>query len=336
MISVGNKIKTVNDPLNKITVEQFFYKIRNSNDKLISYLNQLKQILHIDKKQYRELKTRLPYVVCGVFSPNFRKKENFAHTSYFILDIDHITEKNIDLQVLKSKLKKDQRITMMFVSPSGDGLKLLFELSEKCFDAGKYQVFYGVFAEAFSVQYNLKQVVDKKTSDVSRACFVSYDPDAYFNENADKININDYVNFDNAFEVFNAEKILKKNSLSSVSVQDHEIKKQDLPNDILNDIRATLNPKYHKKKKEKQIYIPEELDNILNDIQESVKKHKIIISNIKNINYGKQIIFKAENIWTEINLFYGKRGFTIVKTTKSGSNKELADIVDIILSEILL
>ncbi|MEA3505657.1 MAG: CRISPR-associated primase-polymerase type B, partial [Bacteroidota bacterium] len=325
MLSVGNNIKSYNDTLSKITINEFFYKIKNSNDKLISFLIQLKEIMHIDKKKYRELKTRLPYIVCGVFSPSYRKKENFAHTSFFILDIDHITEKEINLQTLKNKLKNDKRIVMMFISPSGDGIKLIFEFAEKCYDAGKYQLFYGLFAEEFSVQYNLQQVIDKKTSDVSRACFVSYDPDAYFNQQAEKININNYINFNNAFEVHKAEKIEKQNKQNKnvVGKQEHENNPQDLPSNILNEIRATLNPKLEKKQKEKQIYVPEELDNILNDIKNTMQNHKINTENIKNIHYGKQIKFSADKIWAEINLFYGKKGFTIVKTTKSGSNKEL-------------
>ena len=46
-----------------------------------------------------------------------------------------------------------------------------------------YSLFYKKFVKSFSEQYDLQQVVDAKTSDVSRACFLSHDKDAFYNEN---------------------------------------------------------------------------------------------------------------------------------------------------------
>ena len=57
---------------------------------------------------------------------------------------------------------------------------------------------------------------------------------------------------------------------------------------------------------------------------------------VNNINYGKKMVFVINNIWAEINIFYGKKGFSVVKTPKHGSNSELADIVQKILCELLL
>jgi hypothetical protein len=42
-----------------------------------------------------------------------------------------------------------------------------------------------------------------------------------------------------------------------------------------------------------------------------------------------------KDTWCELNLFYGKRGFSIVKTTKSGSHAELADLAANVLRELL-
>ena len=42
----------------------------------------------------------------------------------------------------------------------------------------------------------------------------------------------------------------------------------------------------------------------------------------------------ADN-WCELNLFYGKRGYSIVQTTKSGRNAELAELTAQVLEQLL-
>lgn len=340
MISFGKNIRQANDPLNKISVETVFNKITTPHQKLIDYIKQLRTVATIDAKKYRQLKVKLPYLVAATFNPAFRKKDCFAHTSYFIIDIDHINEKELDLNTLFNKITNDKRVVLAFRSPSNDGIKLFFKLDELCYDSGKYSLFYKLFAQKFSTQYNLSQVIDKTTSDVSRACFVSYDPNAYFNPNADEIDMGKFLNFENEeqitelkIELKKTEKIIKeKNSEKEKNKLDTD--KQDIPLETLREIREKLNPKL-KTKREKNIYIPEELNNIIDSIKQTMATHNINTSEIKNINYGKQFKFTFATIWTEINLFYGKKGFTIVKTTKNNSNTELADTCVAILENLL-
>ena len=82
---------------------------------------------------------------------------------------------------------------MCFVSPSEDGIKVMFRLKERCYDAGIYSIFYKAFAATFAMRHNLMQVSDSKTSDVARACFVSIDTEAYFNPNCTPVDINAYI-----------------------------------------------------------------------------------------------------------------------------------------------
>lgn len=42
------------------------------------------------------------------------------------------------------------------------------------------------------------------------------------------------------------------------------------------------------------------------------------------------------SVIAEINVFYGKRGFSVVKTPKRGSNDGLADISNRVLCELLI
>jgi hypothetical protein len=54
------------------------------------------------------------------------------------------------------------------------------------------------------------------------------------------------------------------------------------------------------------------------------------------IHYGHQLKIGTGSMWSEINLFYGqKKGYSIVKTTKTGSSSELADLAAQALYELI-
>jgi hypothetical protein len=337
MITAGRNIRQKNDPLQKLTLERLHKSIVNPKPEIQNKINQLRKVLTVSKEGYRIQKTSLPYVCCGNFNPPYRRTENFANISYFIIDIDHLGEKGLDINKLKEKLKQDLRIELMFVSPGGDGLKVFFRLAEKCYDAGKYSVFYKAFALAFSRQYNLEQVVDKATSDVSRACFISYDEDAYFNPDPETVNMAVYVDFGNLLEVKEKEGDFKK---AQEEIKKHENKdqskatKSQIDGDLLQQIKSKLNPNI-KTKKEKIIFVPEELEPAAEKVKSYLEKHKIEVLEIGIIHYGKKFKFAvADGRWAEINLHYGKKGFSVVKTTKSGSDADLVEICYKLMCEI--
>lgn len=334
MISYGKSIRQSNDKLNKVKLEQIASRIKKPKLEMRNFIDQLRTVASIDKNQYRNLKVQLPYFVAAIFNPPFRKNENFAYTEYFILDIDHLGDKEILVDDLMNKFSKDNRILLAFRSPSNDGIKAFFKFSEKVYDVGKYSMFYKAFAQKFAMEYSLQQYIDKRTSDVSRACFYSYDEKQIYNPNADTISMNSIINFDNELELLEVQRDIKEYSKGQQKPDDLQAMKQVLPKDLLQEIRETLNPKV-KERREKKVFVPEQLEQILDDIKEKLLSHNIETKEVRNINYGKQFKFGVKYLWTEINLFYGKKGFTIVITNKSGSNEELGVIVENLIYELL-
>lgn len=335
MISLGKNIKQPNDPLEKISMNMLADKIKAPNPTFIDFINQLRNMLAIDSKQYRNYKTRLPYIVAAVFNPRFRKIENFARAGYFILDIDHLTQKDIDINSMFEKLKADPRVALMFRSPSNDGLKVFFKLKESFYDHGKYSMFYKLFAHQFGEEYSLSQVVDKRTSDVSRACFVSYDPDVWRNEDCIEIQADKYVNFDDELQIGELNSILKQKEKETPNDIKEENIAQDMPDELIAQIREKLNPKL-KIKKERQVIVPEQLKTIVDLVKINLLEYNIEIEEIIDINYGKQFRMKLGHHRAEVNVFYGKRGFTVVKSTKSGLNTDLVEIAADVLNSTLL
>jgi hypothetical protein len=330
-LAAGKDITQKGDKLYTITPEQLYTGISKAKPEIVDKIKQLRTIQNISTEQYRRMKVHLPYVVAASFNPPQRLTQNFAYTQHFILDIDHIDQKERDIDALKAELKADLRVKLMFISPGGNGLKLLFELSEKCYDSGKYSLFYKIFAEKFAVQYALEQVVDKKTSDVTRACFISHDEDAYLNLNCFPVIMSDYVDFEQVYEARKLEKKYEK--IENLQETEKPEILNPIDDDKLLEIKKKLNPNISLKK-EKQIYVPPELDEAIKQVEELMHANKIEIVEIVNIHYGKKFNFLLDKRKAEINLFYGKKGFTVVISPKTGTNAEFNEICYRLLCQI--
>lgn len=169
LLSCGKHITQKDDLLTAVEPRQVFEAVRQPEESIKSQIERLRLVKTIDKNQYGLLKRQLPYWVCGVFNPPYRRIENFGYTECFIVDIDHIAEKGLDINSLRAKFIADSRTMLCFVSPGEDGLKVMFRLGERCSDAGRYSLFYKTFIQILAQQYGFEQVVDKTTSDVSLA-----------------------------------------------------------------------------------------------------------------------------------------------------------------------
>lgn len=333
MLLAGKSVMSADEPMQKIDIVYFANAIRNPREELLTEVKRLRMLRTIDPKRYNQLKRNLPYITCGIFSPPFRRTENFAWIQHFIIDIDHLSQKGFDAISLKQKLAADTRIVLMFVSPGNDGLKIVFCLNDKCYDHAQYSAFYKLFATAFSRQYALEQVLDTVTSDVSRACFFSYDPDVYLNTSADAVNMKDYINFDNLYEVNQSLRQLEK-EITEFGNEPVEPKfESSLSNDVFAEIKQKLNPNI-RTKPEKNIFVPEELENMVEKVKNHMAQYQIETVSVESIHYGKKFGFSYKGSKSEINLFYGKRGFRPVISPKNGTNSSLNELCYKILCEL--
>jgi hypothetical protein len=329
MIMVGTNIMSNADKLIKTQEEYIYNSLRNPKPVIESKIRQLRIVYSMNPKQYSQLKRSLPYFVCGIFNPPFRRIENFAYIDHFMIDIDNIAEKGMDINELRTKIQNDERVIMCFTSPSEDGLKVMFELKERCFDYGIYSIFYKEFIRVFSSQYQLEQVIDVRTSDVSRACFISIDANVYYNPAPQTVDINKFINLENTSELFD---LKHEQDNRAIEYQKEVIKdtnashNPDPDKEIMKAIKDKLNPK-SVSKDYKDAYVPQLLDDIIEDLKKYIEATGIIVCGTKNIQYAKKIQCKLGLKMSEINVFYGKRGFSVVKSPKCGTNEELNDLV---------
>lgn len=344
----GKNIQAPSDPLQKISEEQFYSMLTHPKPEIESRIRSLRTGYTIDARRYSELKRKLPYVVCGSFNPPSRCIAHFACTDTFILDFDHLSEKQLSLDDLRQRFKADSRVMICFASPSLDGLKLLFHLKDRCFDAGLYSLFYKNFAQSFARQYDIEQVLDARTSDVSRACFISVDPQAYFNPDADPVDLHALVSddasafFDNGPDAGKSDQkkkapAPKKAEPAAEPPAKPEPPKDKPPVDPSKDVMARIRETLRKvpPRPVRQVYVPEQLNDIIGPLCEVIKKAGLEVTEVRNIQYGKKIRTRVGTYEGELNLFYGKRGYTPVESPRRGTDAELNQLMVAIVEAFL-
>ena len=325
MIMYGNSIQSADDPLKKIEVPELYNRIIHPEAYVEAKIRQLRIAYQIAPKQYSEQKRALPYIVCGIFNPPYRNTENFGYTENFVVDIDHLSEKGLTVDAVKARIREDQRILMYFTSPSEDGVKVMFRLRERCYDSGLYSVFYKEFLRKFSEQYQLEQVADRRTSDVTRACFLSFDSKAYFNNECEPVDMGLYVQQFDSLAMFDL--MAKQKREEKEMPKDNTIPSPTDPDkEIMDRIKQRLHPNSKSVRKKPDAFVPEQLNLIIDDLVAYIQDTGLVVSEIIDIQYGKKIRVNMGMKFAEINLFFGKRGFSVVKSPRSGTNGELNDV----------
>jgi len=147
-----------------------------------TYKNQivyLRKSLADDKKEAAErIKKSLPAFTPSATFKGGRKMEFLQEYNKLIcLDIDKLEK--LKLTEVKAKAIKDEYIYAAFISPSGNGLKLFVKVdTEKENHKETFLKLQRYFEELLAVE------IDKSGKDITRLCFVSYDPELFVNESS--------------------------------------------------------------------------------------------------------------------------------------------------------
>ena len=128
-----------------------------------------------NKAERQELKKNLP-AICfsGVFTKRTDKSLS-EHSGLICLDFDGYPKKKELLQD-KENLTKDKFVYSVFISPSGNGLKVLVKIPTEIINHKNY---FNALNNHFDSPY-----FDKTCSNISRVCYESYDPLIFINENS--------------------------------------------------------------------------------------------------------------------------------------------------------
>ena len=127
------------------------------------------------KAERNEIKKQLP-AIC--FSGTFSKRADSAivdHSGLICLDFDGYVKQKELLQD-KENFTKNKFVFSVFISPSGNGLKVLVKIPA---DADNHANYFNSLEKHFNSVY-----FDKTSKNLSRVCYESYDPLIYINDNS--------------------------------------------------------------------------------------------------------------------------------------------------------
>jgi twinkle protein len=147
-----------------VTPELIYERIKNGD-----YKDKILALRKLSEKGNRATQKRDLPSIC--FSGKFSKRGNdfcLQHSGLVCIDFDHVKE----IGKLKERICKDKYTFMCFLSPSGDGLKVVMKIpasikthTDSC--------------KAITEYYNEETLDEFK--DIARVCYISYDPEIYFN-----------------------------------------------------------------------------------------------------------------------------------------------------------
>lgn len=123
-----------------------------------------------DEEKKKELKKKLP---CILFSGEFSQRGDSKitkHSGFVVLDFDKIQ----DLESKKAEIIKYDFVYSCFVSPSGNGLKVVVRIPA---EITKHRGYYRGLMKLFPD-------LDRTSINESRICYASCDKDIYINKNA--------------------------------------------------------------------------------------------------------------------------------------------------------
>ena len=153
-ITIFQNIKSIEAPFHR-TFDVVLERIKNGTSKDI--INKIRA--ERDKESRQELKKNLP-AIC--FSGEFTKRNDSSliqHSGIICLDFDGYESKK-KLQEEKEKMTKDKYVLSVFVSPSGNGIKVLVKIP---FDVENHVNYFNSLENYFS-----SPQFDKTSKNVSR------------------------------------------------------------------------------------------------------------------------------------------------------------------------
>ena len=185
-VSVFADVRKVTRPPARVNVDTVLERIRTGDNGLKELITKIRT-----SDGNRELlKKQLGAIIFSGYCGNGVEKVNRAtgnkylsyrddpslteHSGLCVIDLDHLD----DVHKWFHHFRNDKHVYSCFVSPSGDGLKVLYRIPA---DIDMHRAYYRAILDELQ---GIGLKVDSTSINEARVCFVSYDPDIHINKNA--------------------------------------------------------------------------------------------------------------------------------------------------------
>ena len=169
--------KNFNEVIEHKTIPEILHEIKTGKYRPgITYLR--KSLAENKLEAYEKAKKSLPaFTPSGKFVGGRKMEFLEAYSNFIILDIDKLSQ--TDLQNAKHKANQSEYTYASFISPSGNGLKILVKVNTTKED--HKETFLAIQKHYENL---LNHEIDKSGKDITRLCFYSFDDKLYHNEAA--------------------------------------------------------------------------------------------------------------------------------------------------------
>lgn len=170
-VTIFKNIQEINTPFYK-DVSVIFDRIKNGNSKELVEGIRVEQ----DSDLRNKLKKNLPSIC---FSGKFTKRADSAlleHSGLICLDFDKFATKK-DMKKFNEFIRKDRYTFASFVSPSGNGYKVVVKIPK---DHKHHKMYFDALSDYYESPY-----FDSVTKNLSRVCYESYDPRIFINDDSE-------------------------------------------------------------------------------------------------------------------------------------------------------
>ncbi len=328
--------------LQALSPEALCHKIQQGEDGLAAQIKLLRTLVRTDPAAYQQRKRFLPYFMASHFLAGIRKIDHLKAAYGWVLDLDQAYESEAQFSALKERLWRDPRVWLLYVSPSGRGLKLLFRFAEPLTGSKPFSDAYQAFARQWARQYDLASWVDYKTHDATRVSFLSHDPDLRYRPEPLLLHPLSYLRLGESPPSLIAPDLLTGAQDPAADPANPEPPAPTLPEatpedpapedspgpdpseEVWAQIKQTLGDP--RPPRPRQVSLPPEIEALTPQIVAAAQDMGLTLKDTLDLNYGRKFVFGYQHLWAEVNVYHGKHGYSVVKSPKSGSHPGLRDL----------
>ena len=180
------------------------------------YEELVKELRNIeDKKKRQEFKAKnFPaFTWCGTFKGGHAISNLHSYNQIVGLDYDNVK----DTIALKESLSSIDTSHVVFISPGGEGLKVLVKVnSDATCHENAFEIVNNYYKEITGMES------DNSVKDISRLCYVSWDPDLYLEEDSKVFDIHAALKLESVKEV-NIDYLFNKSMLGFFEGNRHNV-----------------------------------------------------------------------------------------------------------------
>ena len=82
-----------------------------------------------------------------------------------------------------------------------------------------------------------------------------------------------------------------------------------------------------KQREQQPVYVPAQVEQVMQGVRQAIEELGVEVTDVRDIQFGKKVIMRCEMRQAELNIFFGKKGFSVVTSPKRGTSQDLNELM---------